>query len=133
MLFRSFTGVNCTNCRDNEKRVFPRQDVRHELERYVRVQLYNDSVPKRGLSPAEAQAEAIRNRDWQEKTFGDVSTPLYVVFRPAKDKPFTDDGKLKGTLLHQQGGKIFDNQIEEFVAKLKGALNGQVAQALPPP
>src|SRR5262249_11233426 len=116
-----------------EKRVFPRQDVRHELERYVRVQLYNDSVPKRGLSPAEAQAEAIRNRDWQEKTFGDVSTPLYVVFRPAKDKPFTDDGKLKGTLLHQQGGKIFDNQIEDFVAKLKGALNGQVAQALPPP
>jgi thiol:disulfide interchange protein DsbD len=133
LLFIDFTGVNCTNCRDNEKRVFPRQDVRHELARYVRVQLYNDSVPKRGLSDKEAKEQALRNRDWQEKTFGDVSTPLYIVFRPAKDKPFTGDGKLNGRTLHQQGGKIFDNQIEAFVGKLKGALNGQLAQVLPPP
>jgi len=127
LIFIDFTGVNCTNCRDNENRVFPRPEVRKELEKYVRVQLYNDTVPRPGLSPAQAKEEAKRNWDWQDKTFGDVTTPLYIIFKPAKDKPF-EDGKLKGTELGRLRGTIFPSEISDFVALLQGALNGQVAR-----
>jgi thiol:disulfide interchange protein DsbD len=127
LIFIDFTGVNCTNCRDNENRVFPKPNVRKELEKYVRVQMYNDFVPKPGLSRAESRAQALRNREWQENTFRDVTTPLYVVFKPAKDAPFDGD-KLKGTTLAQRGGKIFDEEIAGFVANvLQAPLNGQLA------
>lgn len=133
LIFIDFTGVTCTNCRDNENRVFPRPAVRKELEKYVRVQLYNDSVPKPGLSRAEAKAQALRNRDLQGNTFDDVTTPLYVVFKPAKDQPFDGD-KFKGTTLAKRGGKIFDDQIAGFVADvLQAPLTSAVAQAPPPP
>ena len=94
------------------------------------MQLYNDSVPKPGLSKAQAEEEAERNREWQENTFQNVTTPLYILFKPAKDRP-VEDGKLKGVELGRRGGKIFDNQIGDFVTQLKGALNGQVAQKPP--
>jgi len=131
LIFIDFTGVNCTNCRDNEGRVFGRADVRKELEKYVRVQMYNDSVPKPGLTRAEAKALAKQNQAWQEATFGDVSTPLYVVFKPSKESAFDGD-KLRGTTLAQAGGKIFDNKIDAFVADvLRAPLKNAVAQATP--
>jgi thiol:disulfide interchange protein DsbD len=130
LIFIDFTGVNCTNCRDNEQRVFPRPAVRKALEKYVRVQMYNDSVPKPGLSREQADQEAYRNREWQEKTFGDVTTPLYIVFKPAKDEPFAD-GKLKGTVLYQVGGSIPESNIEQFAENLQAPLanSGAIAQA----
>lgn len=128
LIFIDFTGVNCTNCRENEKRVFPRPDVRKALEKYVRVQLYNDFVPKRGLTSEQAQQEAALNQKWQSATFGDLSTPLYVIFRPAKDRPFDGD-KLNGEVLYKIGGKIGDNQIASFTQNLEAPLSGQFAQA----
>ena len=128
LIFIDFTGVNCTNCRDNEQRVFPRPDVRQALEKYVRVQLYTDSVPIPGLSSAEATAEAKRNQGWQAETFGDVTTPYYAIIQPAKDKPFSD-GKLNGTVLGTKGGTIPNNEIGQFVSLLRTPLNGQVARA----
>ncbi|MBL8800037.1 MAG: hypothetical protein JNM56_39505 [Planctomycetia bacterium] len=130
LIFFDYTGIVCPNCRDNENRVFPRPDVQQELEKYVRVQLYNDSVPKQGLTKAEARRAAERNRDLQQNTFGDVSTPMYIIFRPSKDKPFTDDNsQFKGEIVARPGkGKIFDSEIPGFVSTLKAALNGQVAQ-----
>jgi len=128
LIFFDFTGVNCTNCRDNENRVFPRPEVRKELEKFVRVQLYNDTVPRPGLSPSEAEKEGQRNYDWQDKTFGDVTTPLYIVFKPAKDQPF-EGGKLKGVTLARTKGTIFDGQVGEFVAMLQGAISQHVAEA----
>jgi thiol:disulfide interchange protein DsbD len=128
LIFIDFTGVNCTNCRDNENRVFTQARVREELEKYVRVQLYNDSVPKEGLSPAQAKAEAQRNLALQSATFGDASTPLYVIFRPAKDKPI-EDGKFKGTTMGKLGGNIPNGQVTAFVEFLKAPIAGQVARA----
>lgn len=123
LIFIDFTGVTCVNCRDNEERVFPKADVRQELEKFVRLQLFTDQVPKQALSAKQARNEADRNRDWQEKTFGDVSTPFYVVFKPAKDKAITADGKLNGTTVAiAWKGKLFDDQIPKFVAVLQEAL-----------
>ena len=69
-LFVDFTGVTCTNCRWNEKNVFPRGDVRGELAQYVRVQLYTDR-------PGDAA-----NQKLQLAKFGDVALPLYGVVNP---------------------------------------------------
>lgn len=66
-LFIDFTGVTCTNCRWNEKNVFPRGDVRAELSRYVLVRLYTDR-------PGDAA-----NQKLQLSKFGDVALPLYGV------------------------------------------------------
>jgi thiol:disulfide interchange protein len=126
LLFIDFTGVNCKNCRDNENRVFPQAKVRAELAKFVRVQIYNDSVPKRGLTAAQAQAEADRNRDLQNATYHDVSTPLYVILDPARDKPIAD-GKIKGTELGRFAGTIANGQIDDFVQMMENAGRKQLA------
>lgn len=69
-LFVDFTGVTCTNCRWNEKNVFPRGDVKQELSQYIRVQLYTDR-------PGDAA-----NQQLQQAKFGDVALPLYGVVNP---------------------------------------------------
>ena len=69
-LFVDFTGVTCTNCRWNEKNVFPRDDVKQQLSQYVRVQLYTDR-------PGD-----VPNQKLQLAKFGDVALPLYGVVNP---------------------------------------------------
>ena len=69
-LLVDFTGVTCTNCRWNEKNVFPRGDVQSELSQYVRVQLYTDR-------PGD-----VPNQKLQLAKFGDVALPLYGVVNP---------------------------------------------------
>jgi hypothetical protein len=121
-IFIDFTGVNCTNCRENENGVFPLPAVRQELAKYVRVRLYTDSVLNPALSSEEAEAQAKRNQNWEERTFGTISLPLYVILDPAADQPFQDD-KLKGTELGRFGGLILDKN--GFVEFLKGPRNTQ--------
>jgi thiol:disulfide interchange protein DsbD len=126
LLFIDFTGVNCQNCRFNENTVFPLADVRRELANYVCVQIYNDIVPQPGLSQAESRQLAARNLGWQNNTFNDVATPLYVVFKPDK-KTMVADGKLQGTALSKWSGKIDD--ANTFVNRvLRAPLNEQRAQ-----
>ncbi len=129
-IFIDFTGVNCANCRANENGVFPRQEVRDELAKFVRVRLYTDSVPKPGLSQKEAEAEAERNKDLEARMFEDSSTPLYAVIYPDKSKPFDGD-KLSGQVAdpgrRKYAGYIHDPA--DFVNYLKGAREKQVAEA----
>jgi thiol:disulfide interchange protein DsbD len=120
LIFIDFTGVNCTNCRANEKNVFVKPAVRKELEKYVRVQLYTDSVPDQTLSPAEASAQAARNSLWQSATFDDVTNPFYAIIRPQRGQPplvAGSDGrsKLNGAQ-HQwtRKGFIPENKIRDF-------------------
>ena len=70
-LLIDFTGVTCTNCRLNEKNVFPRASVQLGLANYVRVQLYTD----RG-------GRDLANQALQQAKFGDVALPLYGVIDP---------------------------------------------------
>jgi thiol:disulfide interchange protein DsbD len=125
-IFIDFTGVYCTNCRENEKGVFPRPEVRQQLEKFVRVQLYNDTVPKPGLSAAEAKQLADRNRELQRNTVGDVATPLYLLLRP-DPRVAIEDGKLKGVVLGKASGKIFD--VAGFVKLLEDRGDKQVARS----
>ena len=82
-LFVDFTGVTCTNCRWNEKNVFPRDDVRREMSQYVRVQLYTDR-------PSDTA-----NQRLQLAKFGDVALPLYGVVNPQSEAVV---GKYAGTI-----------------------------------
>ncbi len=128
-IFIDFTGVNCTNCRANEDRIFPRKEVRDELAKFVCVQLYTDSVPRRGLSPAEAQAEGERNKQLQDRMFHDVSTPMYVVFYPDKAQPFDGD-RLNGSVADPDQ-PIYSGYIRDtadFINFLKNGQRKQVAQ-----
>jgi thiol:disulfide interchange protein DsbD len=124
LIFIDFTGVNCTNCRANEQGVFPRKDVREELRKYVRVQMYNDFVPT--LPRPESVARAERNSVLQKQTFEDVSTPLYVIFKPAKDAPFDGD-RLKGGEVGRRAGYISDKA--DFVEWLKSPQGKEVARS----
>jgi hypothetical protein len=128
LIFIDFTGVNCPNCRANENNVFTLPQVRDELKRYVRVQLYNDFVPDPGLSADQSASKARQNSEWQDNTFRNVTTPLYAIVRPAKDRPVAD-GKLNGEILGVYGdGYISDDQVGKFLTFIKRPLDGQVAQ-----
>ena len=69
-LLIDFTGYTCTNCRLNEKNVFPRPQVQAHLADYVRVQLYTDGKNDAG------------NQKLQETKFGDIALPLYGIVNP---------------------------------------------------
>jgi thiol:disulfide interchange protein len=123
-IFIDFTGVNCTNCRYNEKNVFTQPKVKDLFKGFVRLQMYTDTVPEKGLSASEALAQAERNSQIQGDTFGDITNPFYAIVLPNRGKePWVKgaDGKLKinGTILGIRKGLIPDNKIRDFVAFLE--------------
>jgi len=124
LIFIDFTGVNCTNCRDNEENVFPLPAVAAGLKRYVRVQLYTDTVPNPELSAREASLQAERNSLWRD-TIADPSNPNYIIFRPDYDTPFEDD-LIKGTVLGRRSGTI--RNASDFVEFLNSPFQTKVAQ-----
>jgi thiol:disulfide interchange protein DsbD len=67
-----FTGYTCTNCRWMEANMFPRPDVRVELEKYVRVRMYTDGD---GEIFQKQQAR-------QQAMFKTVALPYYAVLDP---------------------------------------------------
>ncbi len=68
-LFVDFTGYTCTNCRWMEANMFPRPEVHALLDRYVLVRLYTDG-----------RGEPYRSQQrFQERTFGTVALPYYVI------------------------------------------------------
>jgi thiol:disulfide interchange protein DsbD len=70
-IFIDFTGYTCTNCRLMEDNVFPVPAVNGELQKFVRVRLYTDN-----------RTDGEKLQEYQEKTFGDVSLPLYGILTP---------------------------------------------------
>jgi thiol:disulfide interchange protein DsbD len=86
-LFLDFTGVNCTNCRYMEKGPMSRPEIEERLSRFVRVQLFMDTVPIADKTEAARLHEF--NVRLQERWFGDVTLPSYVVIPP--DRSVLDD------------------------------------------
>jgi thiol:disulfide interchange protein DsbD len=86
LVFVDFTGVTCTNCKLNEKNIFPRPEVRELLHRYHLVQLYTDTVPGTFYdtvpSLARQEEDAQANLEFQRKHFGTEQLPLYVILKP---------------------------------------------------
>lgn len=64
-----FTGYTCTNCRWMEANMFPRDEVRRELDRFVRVRLFTDGRDESN----------VRQQAFEEQQFKTVALPLYAV------------------------------------------------------
>ncbi len=114
-----FTGVNCANCRLMEQEVLPRGEVVAELEKFVTVQLYTDTVPIDSLASDKRLELADANIKREEEFFEEVTNPNYV----ALDS--------NGKILAKLGGKV---PPERFVKFLEDALTrfgsaGKVAQS----
>jgi thiol:disulfide interchange protein len=75
-IFIDFTGYTCTNCRWMEANIFPRQDVRAAMGKFVLVRLYTDG-----------DGELYENQQQMEKDrFGTVALPFYAILTP-NDSP----------------------------------------------
>jgi thiol:disulfide interchange protein len=81
-----FTGVTCTNCKLNEKNVFPKPAVKELLGQFRLVQMYTDTIPPEFYesSPDESKRDkdARTNLDFQRKAFGTEQLPLYTLLKP---------------------------------------------------
>jgi thiol:disulfide interchange protein DsbD len=84
-VFVDFTGVTCTNCKANERAVFPLAAVKEQMKQYALVQMYTDDVPAAFYtSPApvdDRKAEAEANLRFQMKAFGTEQLPLACTTR----------------------------------------------------
>ena len=113
LVFVDFTGVTCSNCKANEREVFPK--VRKQMEKYILVQMYTDDVPAEFFvtapSTADRKAEGTKgNLEFQKKAFGTEQLPLYAIFEP------TPTGA-KVVAVYAEG-KINDQKsFEEFLTK----------------
>ena len=116
-IFLDFTGVTCTNCKINERDIFPQAAIREEFQKFEKIKLYTDEVPAAfyvtdpGKKARDAEGEA--NRDFQSGVFKDIALPLYAVLLPQAD------GKVKVLGVYDEG-KI--NDPAKFAAFLKDAL-----------
>lgn len=132
LIFIDFTGQNCTNCRYNEKNLFPLPDVHRELSKYVRVQLYTDFVPDPALSRTESERAGQRNQELQGATFDDITNPLYAIVKPDRSSPFEDVNgkrKIKGKVEGVRKGLITEDQVQDFVVQfLSKPLQGTTTQ-----
>ncbi len=72
LVFIDFTGYTCTNCRWMEANIFPKPEVKSELEKFVTVRLYTDG----------AGAIYEKQQKMQQEKFGTVALPLYAIVRP---------------------------------------------------
>jgi thiol:disulfide interchange protein DsbD len=72
LLLVDFTGYTCTNCRWMEANMFPREDVRRALDRFVRVRLFTD-----GRTDRDREQQIF-----EQKQFNTVALPLYAVVDP---------------------------------------------------
>jgi len=68
-VFVDFTGYTCTNCRWMEANMFPREDVRQEMRKFVLVRLYTD-----GEGQIYQRQQAL-----QQASYKTVALPYYAV------------------------------------------------------
>lgn len=111
-LFIDFTGETCTNCKLNEKNVFPMPEVDELLRRYTLVEFYTDGVPIDFFRspPFDRDAEAKVNGRFQSDAFGTSQLPLYAILEPLAD------GTVRIVDVYDEG-KI--NDVPRFIAFLK--------------
>ena len=117
VVFIDLTGVTCTNCKLNEKNIFPRAEVKDLLKKYRLVQLYTDTIPPEFYEAApplkKREEDAQANLTFQKKVFGNEQLPLYVLLRP---EPGAKGSRVEILAVYDEG-KI--NSVESFVAFLK--------------
>lgn len=128
-LFLDFTGVTCTNCRYMEKGPMSQPDIEQKLKRFVRIQLFTDSVP------IADKTEGNRLRDFnlrlQDEWFRDTTLPAYVVIPPDRSvlkDPSRIIQALKGKHEDAEFSQFLDNGWkgwQKVLAKSGGRVVGQ--------
>lgn len=117
LIFMDFTGVTCTNCKLNEKNIFPQPNIRQLLSRYTLVQMYTDEVPVAFYTSQPSsrlrKAEATANLEFQRQVFGTEQLPLYAILEPLTS------GEVRVVSVYDEG-KI--NETERFEAFLRKPL-----------
>lgn len=118
-VFIDFTGVTCTNCKLNEKNVFPIPGVSALLKQFRLVQLYTDEVPavfyESAPSKAQREQDAVDvNLKFQKDVFGTEQLPLYVLLRP---QPGTKGGPVQIVGVYDEGKINNISKFEEFLKK----------------
>src|SRR5690606_37376357 len=69
-LLISFTGYSCTNCKWMKANMFPKPEIREELDRMVLLELYTDD-PDENVSDV--------NQKLQQERFQSVAVPFYAL------------------------------------------------------
>jgi thiol:disulfide interchange protein DsbD len=72
LVFVSFTGYACTNCKWMKSNVFPRPEISEALSGFVLVELYTDGT----------DAASQSNQQLQEGKFQTVAIPHYAIVTP---------------------------------------------------
>ncbi len=118
LVFVDFTGETCTNCKANEKAVFPKPAVKELLNRYQLASMYTDDVPAAfylsAVPLADRKAEGKANLEFQRAVFGTEQLPLYAILEP------TATGAK--VLAVYPGGLIGEGDVGKFVEFLKTPL-----------
>ena len=81
-LFIDFTGVYCANCRVMERRVFPQNEVKEQLDKMVLARLYVDK--KDSLSEEYSKMQFER--------YNQATQPYYVILDPFDESTLADTG-----------------------------------------
>ncbi len=81
-LFIDFTGVYCANCRVMERRIFPKKEVKEQLDKMILTRLYVDK--KDSLSQVFAQMQFERYKQ--------ATQPYYVILDPKDESTIADTG-----------------------------------------
>lgn len=104
-LYIDFTGVNCVNCRLMEKEVIAEDAIQKKLENCIRVQLYCDVMPSKGVTdPVLANKLIEANQKLQQSWMGDASLPSYAFVSP--------DG---ATILSKTTGRVSTATFSAFM------------------
>ena len=126
LIFIDFTGQNCAACQTNERNVFPLPEVESQLKKFVRVKLYTDRVPTKGLRPDEAERQGEKQSRFQSELGLGPTLPTYVIIDPDRTSPLDGD-KIRGRVVDKRGGTILD--VADFVKFLGqgGSIPAQAA------
>ncbi len=105
LIFIDFTGISCTNCKVNERTIFPRADVQEAFSKLVLLKLYTDTVP----AGKSQQPDAEGAKEFRKETFGSGGLPLYALIRPTADS-FESVG-----VFNQEIGLINKGDVPSFI------------------
>jgi thiol:disulfide interchange protein len=79
LVFLDITGIACTNCQLNERRVFRLPEVQKALSQHALLKLYAEAGVPAGIDQQPSSDETIRMR---EEAFKTNALPVYALLKP---------------------------------------------------
>jgi thiol:disulfide interchange protein len=111
-----FTGVNCANCRINERNVFTDPEVANRFKNFVCVKLYTDIAPDPQLRPDQAKARAMLQQGYQTGLGLELAQPTYAIIEPNREQAFDGD-RLQAKLIDSRNGVVQKADFLKFLSR----------------